>query len=76
MARNQGWSLIFQGKAEVLVLELPFTMKEMSEQKVSYLAGISWDGVGGRGGGGAGRGRWSRRLPTYKGLFSKIKPHI
>lgn len=72
MARNQGWSLIFQGKAEVLVLELPFTMKEMSEQKVSYLAGISWDGVGS----GGGRGRWSRRLPTYKGLFSKIKPHI
>lgn len=65
MARNQGWSLIFQGKAEVLVLELPFTTKEMSEQKVSYLAGTSWD-----------RGRGSQRLPTYKGLFSQIKPHI
>ena len=30
-------------------------MKEMSEQKVSYLAGTSWDGVGG-GAGSRGQG--------------------
>lgn len=50
MSRNQGWSLIFQGKAEVLVPEVPFTTKEMSGKKVSYLAGTSWDGAGGGGG--------------------------
>ena len=49
MSRNQGWSLIFQGKAEVLVPEVPFTMN-MSGKKVSYLAGTSWDGAGGGGG--------------------------